>query len=104
MKEFNSSLKSLTNGSLMFFDITSLTKFTSDLCSLTNGTNMFTRCSLDLESLTNIADTINTYPGTITIGLGHAVGDADIEQVNRITAKGWTVALSGKASGTYSPS
>ena len=101
---FTSDLTSLTNGENMFEYCTSLTTFDSDLSSLTNGYYMFQNCKLDAPSVKNIIDTINTYSGTLTLGIGclnttedkdlfaQEVGYADMTSLlAALQAKGWTV-------------
>lgn len=99
---FTSDLSSLTYGGYMFNNCRYLTSFTSDLSSLTNGTNMFYNCKLDIASVKNIADTINTYNGTIHIGIGSTTPTTEeTEAFNTIASKGWTVYVNGSA---YTPS
>lgn len=99
LTSFTSDLSSLTIGACMFFNCNSLSSFTGDLSSLTTGVYMFSGCKLDLASVRNIAQTINTYNGNLTLGLGcteatfddHSTGWYDA--VEAIKSKGWTVAV-----------
>ena len=105
LTSFSSDLSSLTDGYQMFYNCTNLTSFKSNLISLTNGDGMFGNCKLDAPSVKNIIDTINTYSGTLTLGMGCSNTDeADrnlfaqeigyntmTELRNAITAKGWTL-------------
>ena len=59
LTSFFSELPSLANGDYMFRDCSNLTSFLSDLGSLKGGHQMFEGCKLDINSLRNIADTIN---------------------------------------------
>lgn len=62
---------------------------------------MFSGCYLDTASVQNIADTINTYSGTINIGIGNESPNEQEETAfNTIASKGWTVYVNGSA---YSP-
>ena len=75
----------------MFYG-TNLTSFSSDLSSLTNGDYMFAGCKLDTASVQHIADTINTYNGTIHIGIGNTTpNEQEITAFNKMVSKGWTV-------------
>lgn len=87
---FSSNLSSLTNGIGMFMG-SNLKSFTSDLSSLTDGNGMFDYCSLDTASVKNIADTINTNNGIISIGVDE--NDHDIRETyyQQIRDKGWDV-------------
>lgn len=99
LTSFSSDLSSLTNGSLMFFGCTNLTSFNSNLSSLTNGISMFTNCKLDTASVQNIADTINTYNGTININIGNTTpNEQESEAFNKMVSKGWTVFVNGAGS------
>lgn len=89
-------LSNLTNGEGMFSNCASLTSFSSDLSSLTNGEWMFSYCKLDTASVQNIADTINTYNGTIYIGIGNTTPNAEeTAAFNAMVSKGWTVYVQG---------
>ncbi|MBQ7820534.1 MAG: leucine-rich repeat protein [Bacteroidales bacterium] len=104
LTSFNSDLSSLTNGNQMFQRCSNLTSFSSDLSSLTTGTNMFIQCKLDTSSVQNIADTINTYSGTIHIGIGNSSPNAEEEAAfNSMVSKGWTVYVNGSQYTPTSP-
>ena len=103
LSSFSSDLSSLTNGDAMFSGAGLMT-FSSDLSSLTEGNNMFNSCKLDASSVKNIIDTINTYSGTLTLGMGcfNTTEDKDLfaQEVDyadmtsllaALQAKGWTV-------------
>jgi hypothetical protein len=88
----------------MFAFCNNLTSFTSDLRSLTNGNGMFNNCKLDASSVKNIIDTINTYSGSLHLGMGcndttedkdlfaQEAGYADMNSLlAALQAKGWTV-------------
>ena len=116
LTSFSSNLSSLTNGSHMFDGCIALTSFASDLSSLTNGDYMFYGCKLDATSVKNIIDTINTYSGKLTLGMGcnnttedkdlfaQEVGYADMSSLlAALQAKGWTVTAqyNGRPTTTY---
>lgn len=94
---FESDLSSLTNGDFMFGGCSALTTFTSDLSSLTNGSGMFQSCKLNVESVENIASSINTYNGgQITIHVDDTLSETDkntiLSHFTTISVnKGWTV-------------
>lgn len=96
----------LENGEEMFEYCNKLRKLQIDLSSLTNGKNMFgsvsyRATSLDLESVQNIAETINDLAskgltGQISIGMLASIqSDDETAPINvalaAIRAKGWTV-------------
>lgn len=92
---FGGDLQNLENGFAMFNGCSSLTSFSCGLPSLTRGEAMFFGCKLDLKSVQNIADTINT-PSTkdvISIGIDASLrGDADLATaIAAIEAKNWIV-------------
>ena len=106
LTSFNGDLFSLTNGTYMFQSCKKLKSFNSDLSSLTSGDRMFgsasSNCSaLNLESVQNIAETINDLAskgltGTIHIGMSNTLkSDDETAPINvalaAIRAKGWTV-------------
>ena len=114
---FTSNLSSLTNGDYMFDNCTALTSFSSDLPSLMDGVYMFYDCKLDAPSVKNIIDTINTYSGSLTLGIGcnsttedkdlfaQEIGYADMTSLlAALQAKGWTVSAqyNGRPTTTYS--
>ena len=99
---FNVDLSSLTDGNRMFYGCYKLTSFSSDLSSLTDGKNMFYNCKLDTHSVQNIADTINSYAGTIHISIGNSTPNTqEITAFDKIASKGWTVYVNTKL---YTPS
>jgi hypothetical protein len=74
------------------------------LSSLTNGDYMFYGTKLDAQSVKNIIDTINTYSGKLTLGMGCDNTEADkllfaqeagysnmTSLLAALKAKGWTV-------------
>ena len=106
LTSFNGDLPSLTTANSMFSGCTNLTSFNGDLSSLTSGDRMFgsasSNCSaLNLESVQNIAETINDLAskgltGTIHIGMSNTLkSDDETAPINvalaAIRAKGWTV-------------
>ena len=97
LTSFTFNLSSLTNGNSMFNGCYRLTTFTSDLSSLTKGSGMFQSCKLNVESVENIASSINTYNGgQITIHVDTTMSDEDkalvLSYFNTISSsKGWTV-------------
>ena len=104
LKYVDSNMKNLTNGYWMFEFCYNLTTFTSDLSSLTKGDCMFRYCKLDAPSVKNIIDTINTYPGQLSLGMGcnnttedkdlfaQEVGYVDMTSLlAALQAKRWTV-------------
>ena len=114
LESFSSDLSSLTNGYKMFYGCTNLTSFSSNLSSLMNGQDMFDGCKLDAPSFRKIIDTINTYQGGITIGLGCnseeavgfilAAGYTDLESYTAaLAAKKWEMDLqfNGRPTSTY---
>ena len=116
LTSFNYDLSNLTNGWNMFYGCTSLTSFNSDLSNLTNGKKMFYGCKLDAPSIKNIIDTINTYSGDLTLGMGcnNTTEDRDIfaQEVGytdmtallaALQTKGWTVTAQykGRPTTTY---
>lgn len=94
---FGGDLQNLQNGYCMFMGCSSLTSFSCGLPSLTEGREMFSGCKLDLASVQNIADTINTpaTKGKITIGVDASLqGNADLATaIAAIEAKNWTVTV-----------
>ena len=93
---FKSKLDALTNAFGMFSGCESLTTFTSNLGSLTDGTDMFNGCKLNVSSVENIANTINTYTGgQITIHVDDTLSVTDkntiLSHFTTIEGKGWTV-------------
>ena len=95
LTSFKSDLSSLTDGEMMFEYCGNLTSFKSDLSSLTDGYYMFYGCKLDTASVQNIADTINTYSGIITISIGnYTPNEQEIAAFNKMVSKGWTVYVS----------
>ena len=93
---FTSDLRSLTYGYCMFYDCSNLTTFTSDLSSLTDGSFMFYNCKLDTSSVQNIANTINSYNGTIHIGIGNSSPNSEeTAAFNKMANKGWKVYANG---------
>ena len=116
LSSFTSNLPILTNGATMFAFCSNLTSFNSDLPSLTDGYYMFHTCKLDASSVKNIIDTINTYTGELTLGIGcnnttedkdlfaQEVGYADMTALlAALKAKGWTVSAqyNGRPASTY---
>jgi hypothetical protein len=96
LTSFNGDLSSLTDGYYMFGYCWNLTSFSSDLSSLTDGYRMFDSCKLDTASVQNIADTINTYNGTISIGIKSSKPyEQEETALNTIASKGWTVYVNG---------
>ena len=101
LTSFNSDLSSMTTGSYMFGSCTNLSSFNSDLSSMTTGSNMFNGCKLNLESVQNIANTINDLTavnktGSIYISMDTTLKSDDTtapvnEALAAIRAKGWTV-------------
>ena len=93
---FNYDLSSLTNGNYMFSYCSKLENFTSDLSSLTSGHNMFYNCKLDVASVQNIADTINTVQGnSIHIGCKGYNSNSELEEYfQQIREKGWNLYVS----------
>ena len=93
---FNYDLSSLTNGDYMFSYCSKLENFTSDLSSLTSGYNMFYNCKLDVASVQNIADTINTVQGnSIHIGCKGYNSNSELEVFfQQIREKGWNLSVS----------
>jgi hypothetical protein len=104
LTSFSSDLSNLTNAYAMFAGCFDLTSFSSDLLSLTNGEGMFYYCRLDALSIKNIINTINTYSGKLSIGIGcdddtwsknvfaKEVGYTDMTSLlAALQSKGWTV-------------
>ena len=57
---------------------------------------MFYGCSLDSASVKNISDTINTYSGTIYIGIANSEpNEQEKAAFNQMVSKGWTVYVNG---------
>jgi hypothetical protein len=119
LTHFKSNLGSLIIGQNMFHSCSSLTKFDcSDLSSLTGATNMFHQCKLDVPSIKNIIEIINTVEtGEITIGMGcdnnqtdkdlfaQEAGYSDMTTlIQALQNKGWTVSaqFNGRPSTNYS--
>ena len=117
LTSFSSDLSSLTNGERMFINCSALTSFTSDLSSLTTGFYMFSKCKLDVLSVRNIIDTINTYSGKLTLAMGcnnttedknlfaQEVGYTDMTSLlAKLQSKKWTVTAqyNGRPTTTYS--
>ena len=116
LTSFDSDLSSLTDGYYMFNGCSSLTSFSSDLPKLTDGRYMFRNAKLDAPSVKNIIDTINTYSGSLMLGMGcknttedknifaQEVGYADMTSLQAaLQAKGWTVSgvYNGRPTTTY---
>lgn len=94
LTSFSSDLPELVNAIDMFNGCEALTDFTGILPSLKNGINMFSGCKLNLASIQNIAENINSVTsGSITIGvLADLQGNSDFDTaIQAITDKGWTV-------------
>ena len=104
LQSFDSDLSSLTNGKNMFICCYELTAFDANLGRLMEGDSMFEGCKLDSKSVKNIINTINTYPGNLTLGMGcnntsedanlfaQEIGYGDMNTLlNTLTDKGWTV-------------
>lgn len=118
LTHFESDLKSLTNGNYTFGVCSKLTSFKSDLSSLTNGYGMFYYCKLDVPSIKNIINTINTVEtANLTLGMGcnnnqtdkdffaQEVGYPDMSTLlTALQNKGWTVTAqyNGRPSSTFS--
>lgn len=118
LSSFNSDLSSLTSANKMFWSCSNLTSFGSNLKSLTDGTLMFAKCKLDVPSVKNIIDTINTVEtGTLQIGMGCDYNQTDINLfaqevgytdmntlLETLQSKGWTVSAqyNGRPSSTFS--
>lgn len=115
LASFNVDLSSVTDAGCMFYR-TNLTSFFSNLSNLTNGYNMFDGCKLDASSVKNIIETINTYSGELTLGMGcndtaedkdlfaQEVGYADMTSLlAALQVKGWTVGAqyNGRPTTTY---
>ena len=102
LSAIETDLGALTNGSHMFY-MSSLSEFDSDLGALTKGDWMFADTNLSLESIKNIADSINTQENddylTImwknldndSISGTHLDGneDAFVTELCKIVDKGW---------------
>ena len=73
LQNFTADVSDLNIGDDMFYNCVSLENFTSSLASLTTGVNMFLRCKLNLQSVTNIINSLmteNTSPeGVLTLGV-----------------------------------
>lgn len=117
LTSFSSNLSNLTNGRYMFYNCRGLTSFSSDLSNLTDCYNIFYGCKLDATSVKNIIDTINTYEGTLRLGMGcdDTEEDKDLfaqeagynDMASLLAAlqnKGWTVTAqyNGRPTATYS--
>ena len=117
LTSFSSDLSSLKKSPSMFYNCTNLTSFSSDLPSLTYGGAMFYGCKLDAPSVKHIIDTINTYSGQLTLGMGcnnttedkdlfaQEVGYADMTSLlAALEVRGWTVytQYTGRPTTTYS--
>lgn len=104
LTSFSSDLSCLTIGYGMFQSCSKLTSFSADLSSLTDGRYMFYGCKLDTASVQNIADTINTYNGTIHIDIDNSEPNPQEETAfNTIASKGWTVYVNGNEYTPTSP-
>lgn len=94
LTSFSSDLPELVNAIDMFNGCEALTDFTGILPSLKNGINMFSGCKLNLASIQNIAENINSVTsGSITIGVSADLqGNSELNTaIQTIRAKGWTV-------------
>ena len=94
LTSFSSDLPELVNAIDMFNGCEALTDFTGILPSLKNGINMFSGCKLNLASIQNIAENINSVTsGSITIGVSADLqGNSELNTViQAIIDKGWTV-------------
>ena len=104
LESFSSDLSRLAQGGTMFSGCSNLTSFTSNLSYLQIAVNMFNGCKLDAQSVKNIIDTINTYSGSLDLGIGcdnttedkdlfaQEVGYADMNALlDDLQDKGWTV-------------
>lgn len=92
---FEGDLSSLVEGRYMFCN-SNLTTFSSNLASLTAANAMFSGCKLNVESVENIASSINTYNGgQITIHVDDTLSTSNkntiLSHFNTIQQKGWTV-------------
>ena len=117
LTSFSSDLSSLTDGRMMFYMCENLTSFNSNLASLTDSDYIFWYCKLDAPSVKNIIDTINTYSGELSLGIGcenttedkdlfaQEIGYTDMTSLlAALQAKGWTVEVqyTGRPTTTYS--
>lgn len=83
LSSFSGDLSNLKNGSYMFADCYNLTSFNCGLNSLTSGSSMFSGCKLNSTSAKNIIVTIKQLTSittTLTIGLGcdNTTSDANL--------------------------
>lgn len=73
LRNFNADISGVAIGDELFYNCVSLENFTSSLASLTSGLKMFLRCKLNLQSVTNIINSLmteNTNGGTrLTLGV-----------------------------------
>lgn len=115
---FKNNLNSLTVGYSMFNGCKNLITFASHLKSLADGTYMFGGCKLDVPSIKNIIDTINTVESAnLFLGMGcdnnaadkdlfaQEVGYTDMTTLlQTLQNKGWTVSaqFNGRPSSTFS--
>lgn len=97
LTSFGGDLGNLQYASRMFSGCTSLTSFSCELPSLELGDNMFYGCKLNLNSVQNIANTINTPASIaqITIGVDASLqNNADLATaIATIEGKNWSVTL-----------
>jgi hypothetical protein len=77
LKNFNADISGLTIGDELFYNCVSLENFTSSLASLRTGVDMFLRCKLNLQSVTNIINSLmteNTNGGSrLTLGIDKTI-------------------------------
>jgi hypothetical protein len=86
------------------FEYANLATFNSDLSSLCFAEDMFKGCYLNTASVQNIADTINTYNGTIRIDIGNSAPNTQEKAAfNTIASKGWTIYSNGSTYSSSSP-
>ena len=108
IEEWNTELPELTEGWNMFNN-SSLIHFDAQLPKLTIGNNMFNNCILDKTSISNIANSLQTFTdgSSHNLTLGIFVGykhDPDIvSYLNDITAKGWTLTTQYNRKNTVIP-
>lgn len=93
LTSFRADLSSLESGYNMFANCSSLTSFRGNLSSLIDGNDMFYGCYLDVASVQNIADTINTVTHSPSINIdinGNVTSELD-SLFFTIHQKGWNV-------------
>jgi hypothetical protein len=98
LHSFSANLDSLNSATNMFSGCSDLTSFSSGLSSLERAPGMFSGCKLDTDSVSFIANTINTLKKSAQIDIGIAnstPNETENEAFLLMKNKGWDVYVNG---------